>query len=392
MNIIVFASAMHDVASVIGRREDALRKFSGAEIMLHNYDSDLSGLENPVCFIATGGTEELFTRVWEKLPRPIILLSDGYHNSLAAAFEIASFLEQRGVEHKLVNLPLECDEQGSDHLIDPRELPDAAPASPYDNPAVMEALATQRIGLIGGASSWLISSGINNEVVTAKFRAQFIDIPIDELEAGYKAIPLANITGAAPTYSREALSDAERMYRALRSICGKYRLTALTIKCFDLLETCRTTCCLALSRLSDEGIISGCEGDIPSLWTLVVAKAMTGRPAFMANPSSSNPAECTVDFAHCTIPLSMCSSYTLPSHFESGIGIGIAGILPEGPCKILKIGGPNLDTIYQANGEVVCNTRIPERCRTQIRFRFQGREEFDRFMANRLGNHVILYR
>ena len=82
----------------------------------------------------------------------------------------------------------------------------------------------------------------------------------------------------------------------------------------------------------------------------------------------------------------------MPSHFESGIGIGIAGILPEGPCKILKIGGPNLDKIYQANGEVVCNTRIPERCRTQIRFRFQGREEFDRFMANRLGNHVILYR
>ena len=156
-------------------------------------------------------------------------------------------------------------------------------------------------------------------------------------------------------------------------------------------KACRNSC-LALARLSDEGIISGCEGDIPSLWSLMVAHALTGRPAFMANPSSSNPADATVDFAHCTIPISMTSSYTLPSHFESGIGIGIAGILAEGPCKILKIGGPLLDKAFRAEGCIVCNTRIPERCRTQIRFQFPSRADFARFMSNRLGNHIVLYR
>ena len=388
MNIIVFASALHDVASVIGRREDALHKFAGEKITLYNYDSDISHMENPVCFIATGGTEELFARVWERLPRPIVLLSDGYHNSLAASFEIASFLEQRGVEHKLVNLPLEGDPDG-------RETPTDGDVAPLTNPyseRVQARLSEQRIGLIGGASSWLISSGIDREAVSAKFGAQFIDIPIGELEAEYKAMPAGEVTDSSPTYSREALADAERMCRALEKICCEYSLTALTIKCFDLLDSCRSTSCLALARLSDEGIISGCEGDIPSLWTLIVANAMTGHPAFMANPSSSNPAVCTVDFAHCTIPLSMCNSYSLPSHFESGIGIGIAGILPEGPCKILKIGGPNLDKVYHAAGEIVCNTHIPERCRTQIRFQFPSKAEFDRFMANRLGNHIILYR
>ena len=412
MNIVVFSSAMHDVASVIGRREDALRKFFGEGIILHNYDSDLSGLENPVCFIATGGTEELFARIWDKLPRPIVLLSDGYHNSLAASFEIASFLEQRGVAHRLINLPLEdeesadnlrnCGASGHQHVAFADGKPDAAilsgnsgdsisSADIYSD-AVMAHLAGQRIGLIGGASSWLISSEIDREAVSRAYGATFIEIPIRELEQEYFTASEAPAKDSSPTYSLKALEDAERMYRALKVMCGRYRLTALTIKCFDLLESCRTTSCLALARLSDEGIVSGCEGDIPSLWTLIVAKAMTGRPAFMANPSSSNPAECTVDFAHCTIPLSMCSSYTLPSHFESGIGIGIAGTIPEGPCKILKIGGPNLDRIYQANGEVVCNTHIPERCRTQIRFRFPNCAEFNRFMANRLGNHVILYR
>ena len=388
MNIIVFASTLHDIDSVIGRRDEALRKFAGEDIALYSCDSDLSGLENPVCFIATGGTEELFARVWEKLPRPILLLSDGYHNSFAAAFEIASFLQQRGVEHKLINLPLVGDDTGC-------EAPSVGDAAPLANPyseRVLAQLSEQKIGLIGGASSWLISSGIDREAVTAKFGAQFIDIPIAELEKEYRATPAALVTVSAPVYSREALADAERMYRALKAICQRYNLTALTIKCFDLLDSCCTTSCLALARLSDEGIISGCEGDIPSLWTLIVANAMTGHPAFMANPSSSNPAAGTVDFAHCTIPLSMCNGYSLPSHFESGIGIGIAGILPEGPCNIMKIGGASLDKVYQAAGEIVCNTHIPERCRTQIRFQFPSEAEFDRFMANRLGNHIILYR
>ena len=298
------------------------------------------------------------------------------------------FLEQHGVPHKLVNLPLE-DAQA------PALAPAASQATPLPSPysaGVLAQLATQRIGLIGGASSWLISSGIDREAVTTKYGAQFIDIPISELETEYKATPAAEITDGAQTYSHEALSDAERMYRALKAVCVRHSLTALTIKCFDLLDSCRTTSCLALARLSDEGIISGCEGDIPSLWTLIVAKAMSGRAAFMANPSSSNPADCTVDFAHCTIPISMTERYTLPSHFESGIGIGIAGIIAPGPCRILKIGGAHLDKIYHAEGDITLNTRIPERCRTQVRFRFPDRAGFDRFMANRLGNHIILYR
>lgn len=390
MNIIVFASALHDVVSVLERREEALRSFAGEDITLYNCDADLSTVANPVCFIATGGTEELFARIWDKLPRPVVLLSDGYHNSLAAAFEIASFLQQKGVEHKLINLPLEGGSALFGQVAESADAP--AFASPYDCPAVMEALGGSRIGLIGGASSWLISSGIDQAAVAARYGAEFIDINIRELEEEYRATSPASGQDTAATYSREALADAERMYRALKAICGKYRLTALTVKCFDLLDSCRTTSCLALARLSDEGIISGCEGDIPSLWSLIVAHALTGRPAFMANPSSSNPADATVDFAHCTIPISMTSSYTLPSHFESGIGIGIAGILAEGPCKILKIGGPLLDKVFQAEGSIVCNTRIPERCRTQIRFKFPSRADFARFMSNRLGNHIVLYR
>ncbi len=402
MDIIIFTSALHDTSSITGMRLEAIRKhFAGQELTFHNFGDDFAVGQECACFIATGGTEELFSRVWRALPQPIVLVSDGYHNSFAASFETASFLEQQGVAHELINLPMEDGGGSGDASGVGRDTSGAAYGTsaeiapsfdPYADERVLKTLATSSIGLIGGASSWLISSDIDREAVSARFGAKFIDIPLDEVEEAYKAQPAGDVTETAATYSREALSDAERMYRALKAICERYDLTSLTIKCFDLLGSCLTTSCLALARLSDEGIISGCEGDIPSLWTLIVARALSGRPAFMANPSSSCPDDCTVDFAHCTIPLSMCSKYTLPSHFESGIGIGVAGILVPGPCKLLKIGGPLLDKVYSASGTIECNTHIAARCRTQIRFRFPSPAEMDRFLSNRLGNHIILYR
>jgi hypothetical protein len=249
------------------------------------------------------------------------------------------------------------------------------------NPKVKKYLSESVIGLVGGASSWLISSDIDKESVSKRFGARFIDIPIKELEDAYKSL----------TSASTPLAEAERMYVALKSIVSKYELIALTIKCFDLLKPCGTTACLALSKLNDEGIISGCEGDIPTMWTMMVAYAMTGKAPFMANPSSSDIGKNTVDFAHCTIPLNMVSSYALTTHFESGIGIGIKGKLPEGEYYVMKIGGRNLEKLFMVKGHIICNTEIKERCRTQVRFEFATSQDFSAFMAKRLGNHIVLF-
>jgi len=383
MDIIVFSSALHDLKSVMAEREDALRSvLSSEDLIFHRSDDDFVPNGEVFCFIATGGTEEMFVRKFGKCEGPFTLLCDGYHNSLAAAFEIATYLEQRCVRHNLVNIPIKLDDHAEAPLID----------TLFFNRYVMQDLKQARIGLIGGQSPWLVASSVDTGYVTYTYGAQFIEIDIQELIDAYRGTPEAEADMDAATYSREALNDAHRMYLALKQICQKYRLTAFTIRCFDLLDTCTTTACYALARLNSEGIVAGCEGDIPALWTMIVARGLTSRAAFMANPSSTNPSERTVDFAHCTIPLSMTDGFSFPTHFESGIGIGVAGIVPVGPCKIMKIGGKHLDKLYQAEGEIICNTNIAERCRTQVSFRFRSRGEFDRFMSSRLGNHIVLYR
>ena len=399
MNLIVFASPLHDAESVMSCRQglfDKLRDNSFRRLyglpeddILNIVDGSGPELptENAVCFIATGGTEELFRERLGELHGGIVLLSDGYHNSLAASFEIASFLERREIRARLVNIPLESGNEGHAGTEAVGNIHRSSFGDIY-SPKVLEYLRGSTVGLIGGASPWLISSDVDLGYVTSEFGTRFVDIGIGELADAYRRTGGAHSGEAGD--GEERLRAAENMEKALRAIVEKYRLTALTVKCFDLLGSCRTTACLALARLNDDGIVSGCEGDIPALWTMMAVYARRGKVPFMANPSSSDRERLRVDFAHCTVPTSMTESFTLPTHFESGTGVGIAGILPTGRYSVVKIGGRRLDRFYGAEGTVTANTKIAQRCRTQVSFRFDSLEDFDRFFANRLGNHIVL--
>ena len=61
--------------------------------------------------------------------------------------------------------------------------------------------------------------------------------------------------------------------------------------------------------LNDEGILAGCEGDLQSIFTLLAAKALTGKVGFMANPSMINTRTNELILAHCTIGLKQTEKY-----------------------------------------------------------------------------------
>lgn len=430
INLLIFSSALHDSTSVINARTDlfeGIRRFAELEI---TYPSMLaagktaleeqidggrccscrlpdSAHEKTLCFIATGGTEEIFKDYVGTLPRPVLLLSDGLHNSFAASFEIKTYLAQQGIASTLFNAPLdynpaffgelEQDLFGGSGTADTLAPTDPLPRFPK---SVLKAFEKTTIGLIGGASGWLIASGIDVDAVAQTYGVRFKNIELKELENDFASVGADDpeedrICRRMEGFLTEGrttadLRDAARMYLALRRLCARHELNAFTLKCFGILGSCRTTSCLAMALLNDEGIVAGCEGDIPSLWTMLYVKYAYGEPAFMANPSSSNRREQTIDFAHCTIPLSMVHGYRLPSHFESQSGIGIAGSVPSGRYRVVKISGKNLDQYYETEGDLIMNTNIPQRCRTQIRFRFSSEAEFDRFLRVSKGNHIIL--
>lgn len=337
--------------------------------------------------IATGGVENLFKRIWTAIdvemmcapshPKTVTMIADGRNNSLAAALEILTWLEEQGMEGQVIH-------GTNDDII----------ASIVETRCATS-LQGLRIGLFGQPSDWLIASGVDREYLLEHFGVETIDINLQRLIDEIKAITSTEASKVAQAIVKRSqgsveptcadMMEAAKAYLAIKKICQEERLNAMTIRCFDIVKTCGTTSCLALALLNDEGIVAGCEGDMQTLMSMLLAKKICGEEAFMANPSQLTSG--TSMLAHCTIPLNMCDEITLRSHFESGIGVAIQGTLPLTDYTLFKWGGPRLDHYFVTEAQAVKTPYSNHFCRTQITLNADLRPYL---LKRSIGNHHVI--
>lgn len=319
--------------------------------------------------VLTGGTEASFLRLVEQgkiaLSEPVYLLASGTSNSLAASLEILTWVRQHGGSGRVITSPEQV--AGTDQ---PRPADQPLPPS-----AVYPVAKDLRLGVVGEPSDWLIASRVDDEYIFAKTGIRLVHIPIEEVSS------LGEVDGG--------LKGAECIYDRLKEIVARYQLNGLTLRCFDLLTTVRNTGCIALSHLNDEGIPASCEGDIPLLLTMILAKQKYGQIGFQVNPARIGD-DGRMLFAHCTIPLKMTTSHVLDTHFESGIGVGIHGELPLGKYRLMKLSA-DLTELVDEPVELVANQYEPNLCRTQVWL--QATPELARqLLTHPLANHHLLIR
>ena len=154
----------------------------------------------------------------------------------------------------------------------------------------------------------------------------------------------------------------------------------------DLPDTVRSTGCLGLSILNSLGVYGGCEGDIPSLLSMAVMGEVTGEDTFMCNPSRFDTKEKYAVFAHCAVPLTMPDSFSLDTHFESGIGVAVKGSFKSGKCTVFKCSG-DLSRHFIKEAGILETEYSDMLCRTQIRV---GIDDFRYFLNDPIGNHHII--
>ncbi|MBO7585919.1 MAG: hypothetical protein J6T13_01890 [Bacteroidales bacterium] len=378
--IYALTSVLHDPQSVAALTEDFL---SGLHI---SYDwkgddfSDYGSHDLDLIYVRTGGTEGIFQRLLPQLVaksgKPFYLLASDKSNSLAASLEILSFLRQQGREGEILH--------GSPDYIATRiqllcrvEL-------------ALKRLRQCRLGVIGKPSDWLIASHADADAVRRKLGVELLEIPmqelLDTLSATLEPVPTEHCDMPAVN---EALPGAYRIYEALKTIVQKYGLQGFTIRCFDLLDAVHNTGCWALAKLNAEGYVAGCEGDVPTMLTMMLLRALTDISSFQANPASINPETGEILFAHCTVPFNMVERYELDTHFESGIGVGIRGFVPEGPVTICKVSG-DLSRVFVAEGELLRCQANSDLCRTQLVVRLANPSDTDYFLTNPIGNHHVI--
>ncbi len=391
MRLFTLTSDLHAEASSAIREDPFINEIEAA--MGQPFEIAPEGAsfcEGDVIYVRTGGTEGLFLRRYAGLEgTPVRLLTSGRSNSLAASMEILSWLCDRGIPGEIIH---GSPEQAA------LQLSGGVPAGsggrflkPLD---AAGALSGKRYGVVGHPSDWLISSSVDYSRARLLLGAELIDIPIDELVSlvrggSTSALPVLKPLNT-PKFGRPISESDFRgslaIYSALRHIIAKYSLDGLTLRCFDLLSALGNTGCMALAILNSEGFIATCEGDVPAMLSMALVRSRYGVSGFQANLSRIGGEEYL--FAHCTVPLDMVRDYCYDTHFESGIGVAVHGLLPQGPGRIFKISA-DLGSCFDESVTLAGNPYGDNLCRTQVLVHADASLR-DYFLRRPLGNHHII--
>lgn len=323
---------------------------------------------NQVVAVLTGGTEAKFVQLVEEglvdLHKPVYLMVSGHSNSLAASLEILSYIRQHKGVGKVMTSAADT------------QLPeDAEQVTIHPSAAVLASEKPLRLGVVGFPSDWLISSKVNYAEVLDRMHIELVDISIDEMTSLGQVDP--------------GMKGAEAIYARLKELVVKNHLDGVTLRCFDLLTTVKNTGCIALSKLNDEGIPAACEGDIPTLLTMMICKKLTGELCFQVNPARIQK-DGQMLFAHCTLPLGMTEKHEYTTHFESGIGVAIHGDLPTGDYTLVKLSG-DLKRMLAVDVELERCQFESNLCRTQVWIKATP-EVAEYFLTSPIHNHHVLIR
>ncbi len=381
------ASPLHD-PRLLGRLEETMKpvveKYLGdVEVRRIVREEDVASslrCGHTVAVIATGGTEHLALKLGYAAEKGMVVVAHPYANSLPALLEAYPLLRLLGATPVFVD---ELEPEAVERALRPALLALRGVAR----------VRGARLGIVGEPSPWLVYSRVEPQRLRERLGIELIEITIDELEETYRSVGVdealvEKLAAGASSVERPRteLEKAVRLYAALKEMVRRYRLDAVTVECFAIIPRLDTTACLPFALLNSEGIVAGCEGDVPSTVTMMLLSWSTGQPAFMANPARFYHDGLLL--AHCTAPLAY-GRYRLLSHFETGKGVGVSVELPPSTRVTIARLDPKLEKLRIGEGTVIeSGLRSPLHCRTQVRIRTSWDPR--KLLYESIGNHYVV--
>ncbi|MFW9847397.1 MAG: hypothetical protein ACFFD6_11655 [Candidatus Thorarchaeota archaeon] len=348
--------------------------------------SHISPSKQVYILVGSGGTENLIESFIEanSLKSPILLLSFSFNNSLPAAMEVRAALEQKGVESRIIHSSLEDLETQFEKRA--------------NFASIIAIIGRSKLGIIGEPSHWLIASRVSDAAVKAQWGLTIEHYPMEILlsridddldDSTKKRLSAFKKEAICTDIAENEIEKAAKVAHQLAKIAETEVLDAITVECFDLLMQTHISGCYALSTLNErDSFAAGCEGDIPSTFTMLLAKLLLGSPGFMANVIDVDESLNEATFAHCTVPTSLTNSYRIMTHFETGLSLGLRGKFDPKRITVVKVSGDDLTRYWVSGGEIIKNLESETGCRTQIRAKMD--EPVTYFLRGSLANHHIV--
>ncbi len=393
MNVPRFAYSV--VASPLNDSQAVASSTAPIRLLLEGLGGALDGESSsgPHLFVAaTGGTERMLLDAiaHHRITRPAdptILVAHRGQNSLPASLETLAAIRQSGGRGRIVPLTgrVETDRPLVDEAIGDLE--------------AIAAMHSARLGVVGGPSPWLVASSPDPGVVRRRWGPDVVTIeptrmieltrtPVTPTGAVAERFTKVADPGRS-TVDRRAVDRAMGVRSALLDALDNDDLDAVTVRCLDLFGDPGTSGCLALASLNDEGIVAGCEGDVPSALAMLWVRHLLGQPTWMANPVALDVDRNELVLAHYTVAPSMVEGFALGTHVESGLGVGIGGHFAEQPVTLIRLGGADLDECWITEGDIVGTGDDTDLCRTQATIAVSSGNVGD-LLTHPLGNHLVL--
>jgi len=324
-----------------------------------------------ILMFLTGGSERIAINSVQEYKFYLILASRE-NNSWASATEVKAWMNQHNITSMLVSYE---DENAADLINDF-----------YNVRNGVRRLHGQRLGLVGTPSDWLVSSVVSPFIMQTR-------LGIEQVDISWNDIILDEIKQVAPDFSSlfqvdnaNELFESGKIYEGLASLVPFYKLNALSVECFSLVnQTCHTAC-LALSKLNYDGLPAGCEGDTCSAVGLMVGNEVCGIIPWMANTAFINGSKAL--FAHCTAPANLYKKFTTETHYETDKGIALSGELKGEMVTIFRFEN-TLNTMFVTLAPVTDHPKCKNACRTQLEVELTPTAK-DYFINNPFGNHHLI--
>jgi len=196
-----------------------------------------------------------------------------------------------------------------------------------------------KIVAVGSAGGWGEGSKFGPQTAREIWKLDITEIPYPELEplikkalSDKKDVDTARKQtdqylarkGVSLHTDKKFLVNAFVLTKVFRDLMDQTGAPAFTINgCMTtIIPIARTTACMCLSLINDEGLLAFCESDFVVIPSGILLHYISGKPSFLQDPT--HPHDKVVTIAHCTAPRRMNGRDLEPveihTHFESDYG------------------------------------------------------------------------
>jgi hypothetical protein len=226
--------------------------------------------------------------------------------------------------------------------------------------------------------------------VKQRFGTEIKTIPAKPIIDAYNAVSAADAETEAKRWisqaekvvepSRDEILRSCRLALAFERILAQENASCLTVDCYgSMYRMLPAFPCVGFVRLNNMGLGGICESDLASALTHVLAQGLTGKPAFISDPTMDMSVKGII-LAHCLGSTKMdgpdgeAAPYRLRTIMERQEGCVPQVRMRQGQ-KVTQLRLIETDSVFYFTGDIIQTPDTDRGCRTQITVRIDGDAE-----------------